>query len=183
MMYMETPGAPSRTMTSPAGNSAVFRQLASLVRLSAPSSPKSLTFLRNCATCSDSVLTADINLISPGSYPAGNDHFVNTPPQTTHHPPGGLWEFSPKDTQSKQGFLGGFSLSKLFFPSHDLGDIAFLLSIFDATLGVVNHGKTGVGKNVVAVDFDEAFCSFCSFVKAAMVEESHAEPMKGILVF
>src|SRR5690242_17500291 len=63
MMYIDTPGAPSRTMTSDGGKSATLRQDASLIRLSGLSSPKSLTFFRNWPSCSASLTATDI-----GSY-------------------------------------------------------------------------------------------------------------------
>src|SRR5262245_10228055 len=61
MMYMETPGAPSRTMTSEGGNSASFKQVPSLARLSLLSSANSLTFFRKRTSwASVSFTTADI---------------------------------------------------------------------------------------------------------------------------
>src|SRR5262245_40713202 len=62
MMYMETPCAPSRTMTSDAANSAVFKQEPSLARLSGPSSAKSLMFFRNWITSPVSFVTVAICL-------------------------------------------------------------------------------------------------------------------------
>src|SRR3954468_8972804 len=71
MMYIETPGAPSRTITSDGGNSADFRALPSFVRLSVPSSANSLTFFKNWTSCSRSLITADIDffLVLDGRHP------------------------------------------------------------------------------------------------------------------
>src|SRR2546422_3713845 len=52
MMYIETPGAPSRTMTSAGGKSPIFKQLPSLIKLSLLSSANSLTFFKNPTSCS-----------------------------------------------------------------------------------------------------------------------------------
>src|SRR2546430_15873938 len=62
MMYIETPGAPSRTMTSVGGNSAIFKQLPNLIKLSLLSSAKSLTFFKNPTSCCGSLVRAvDMN--------------------------------------------------------------------------------------------------------------------------
>ena len=46
MMYIETPGAPSRMTLSEGENSEVFRQVPSFARLSLGKSSKRLTFFR-----------------------------------------------------------------------------------------------------------------------------------------
>src|SRR5438874_3011076 len=84
MMYIETPGAPSRTITSAGGKSPIFKQLPSLIRLSLLSSANSLTFFRNPTSRSGSwIKDLDMNphrsYLSRPSSPAHLNHDESSP--------------------------------------------------------------------------------------------------------
>src|SRR5436309_2905802 len=71
---------------------------------------------------------------------------------------------------------------EFLFPAKNSGDIALLFGFFDPALRLVEHGQTGMSKDVVLIEFDESFCGCNRFVRAPAVEKRHSQAMQGILV-
>jgi len=67
-------------------------------------------------------------------------------------------------------------------PAHDLGDISFLFGLFDLSLGHVEHGKAGMGQDVLIVDFDEPFGGNDRLFMSSPVGQGHSQPMESVLV-
>src|SRR5215470_8198598 len=72
--------------------------------------------------------------------------------------------------------------AKFLLPAQDAGYIPFFFSIFDATLGLIEHGQAGMSENVILVDFDELFRSCDRLLYPAAVEQSHAQPVQRVLI-
>src|SRR5215470_5905345 len=72
--------------------------------------------------------------------------------------------------------------AKFLFPAQNAGYIPFFFSIFDATLGLVEHGQAGMSEDIVLVDFDELFGSCDRLFYPASIEQSHAQTVQRVLI-
>src|SRR5438034_3470657 len=155
MMYIDTPGAPSRTITSEGGNSAVFRHVPSLARLSGLSSVKSFTFFRNWTISPVSKARTDI-------HPTLRDarrirHCLRPPPLSQRPPVTPDREFivHAGHKRWKQKPLRFVVFPQLLLPAENPCNIAFPLGILDFSLSQIKPRKAGMREDIVGIDLDK----------------------------
>src|SRR5690349_2853052 len=74
------------------------------------------------------------------------------------------------------------STTQFLFPAKDSSRITFFFGFFDFSLRLIEHRQARVSENVVGVDFYESAGGRDCLIEAAGVEQSHAEPVQGILI-